>query len=54
MSGNATLTGGSGLLAPAAAAAGLSSVFRMPHAIHVSVIGSRLKSTTLLEQSEWW
>ena len=33
MSGHVMLTGGSGLLAPAAAAVGLPSVFHMPHAM---------------------
>ena len=31
MSGHVILTGGSGLLAPAAAAVGLPSVFHIPH-----------------------
>ena len=41
--------GGRGLLAPAASAVGLPSVFHMPHAIHDSVTGSQLKSTKLPE-----
>ena len=49
MSGHVTLTGGNGLLAPAAAAVGLPSVFHMLHAIHISITGSRLKSTMLLK-----
>jgi len=49
MSGHVMLNGGRGLLAPAASAVGLPSVFHMPHAIHVSVTGSRLKSTKLPE-----
>ena len=49
MSGHVTLTGGNGLLAPAAAAVGLPSVFHMLHAIHISITCSRLKSTMLLK-----